>query len=173
VERKGEEAMRKVGLIAGIVAAAIVTALIPMSAAAATDVSVSMTFTEPLIADAAHLCPDLHDTNCGRGVVHPYGLADETVAFFAGCGGECAIRTINLPQGSIVTEETATDFSCPGACDSHSYPHVAPPFSATLTGVIVDGTGIFAGATGTLVGTVVADGWHGQIQLAGTITLAS
>ena len=39
--------------------------------------------------------------------------------------------------------------------------------------VIVGGTGIFSGATGTLSGTVVGAGWHGQIQLAGTITLAS
>jgi hypothetical protein len=165
--------MRKLARTLATLTVAAFVAVGAGPAAAATEVSVTMTFTEPLIADAAHLCPDLHDTNCGRGVVHPYGLAEETVAFFAGCGGECAIRTINLPQGSIITEETATDFSCPGACDSHSYPHVVPPFSATLTSVIVDGTGIFTGATGTLAGTVVADGWHGQIQLSGTITLDS
>lgn len=33
-----------------------------------------MTFTEPVGADEK-LCPGLHDTNCGPGVVHPYGLA--------------------------------------------------------------------------------------------------
>jgi hypothetical protein len=164
--------MRKLVLIGllGVLLAAF--SALPASGATNT-VSVRMTFTEPVMADSQALCPDLHDTNCGRGVVHPYGLAHETLAFFAGCSGACDVRTINLPEGSIFSEETASDFSCPGACGSQSYPHVNPPFRATLTDVIVGGTGIFAGATGTLVGTVVGAGWHGQIELSGTITLGS
>jgi hypothetical protein len=164
--------MRKLVLIGllGVLLAAF--SALPASGATNT-VSVRMTFTEPVMADSQELCPDLHDTNCGRGVVHPYGLAHETLAFFAGCSGACDVRTINLSDGSIFSEETASDFSCPGACGSQSYPRINPPFTATLTDVIVGGTGIFAGARGILVGTVVGAGWHGQIELAGTVTLAS
>jgi len=37
--------------------------------------------------------------------------------------------------------------------------------------VIVGGTGIFEGATGTLTGTVRAAGLQSQIKLSGTITV--
>jgi hypothetical protein len=131
-----------------------------------------MTFTEPLIADGHQGCT-ADDTNCGLGLVRPFGLARETVLFGGACGGICDLRTINLPQGSIYLDETASDFTCPGACGSQSYPHVVPPFDGVLTDVVVGGTGAFAGATGNLSGTVVGAGWHGQIQLAGTIALLS
>jgi hypothetical protein len=143
-----------------------------MTASAATSVGVTMTFTEPLIADGHQGCT-ADDTNCGLGQVHPFGLARETIQFGGGCGGTCDLRTINLPQGSIYIDETASDFTCPGACGGRSYPHVFPPFEAVLTDVVVGGTGTFTGATGNLSGTVVAAGWHGQIQLGGTIALPS
>ena len=75
-----------------------------------------------------------------------------------------------MADGSIFMEETASNFSCPGVCGSHG---LGAPFSLTLTDVIVGGTGIFEGATGSLSGTVSIAGFHAQIKLSGTITLAS
>jgi hypothetical protein len=164
--------MRKLALALGIVTAAAVTGVMAMPAAADTAVSVSTTLTEPLIADGAQGdCPDLDVAfNCGSGEVIPFGHATEEVLIDA-CGPGCAFRFIDLPQGSIVLQETGSDFSCPGACGSE-FPHGAP-FSATLADVVIDGTGIFAGATGSLNGTLKATVWHAQIKLAGTIALAS
>jgi hypothetical protein len=36
---------------------------------------------------------------------------------------------------------------------------------------VVDGSGIFAGATGTLTGSLNAAAWEAQIKYSGTITL--
>jgi hypothetical protein len=168
--------MRKLVFTVGLLGVLLAAFSALPAAAVNNTVSVSMTFTEPLVAGwpGPAPCPDIgFGTNCGSGEVRPFGHATETIAFGVGCGGACDVRTINLPQGSIFTEESASGFSCPGACGSQSYPHINPPLSATLTDVIVGGTGIFVGATGTLVGTVVAAGWHGQIQLSGTITLGT
>ena len=65
--------------------------------------------------------------------------------------------------------ESLSDASCPGACVSQ-WPHGAP-FSGTLTANVVDGSGIFAGATGTLTGSLNAAAWEAQITYSGTITL--
>jgi hypothetical protein len=43
----------------------------------------------------------------------PIGQATETVVFGAGCGGTCDLRTIYLPGGSLIAEETASDVTCP------------------------------------------------------------
>jgi hypothetical protein len=165
--------MRKLlALALGIAIAAVFTAVTALPASADTAVSVSTTLTEPLIADGARGdCPDIHIAfNCGSGEVIPFGHATEEVAIDA-CGLGCNFRFINLPQGEIVLQETVSNFTCPGACGSE-FPHGAP-FSATLTDVIIDGTGIFDGATGTLTGTLKVTVWQGQIKLSGTITLAS
>jgi len=79
--------------------------------------------------------------------VIPFGQATETIEFGA-CGEGCDFRTINLAGGSIFIEETFSNGDCPGACQ----PNKAEPASGTLTDVIVGGTGIFEGATGTLTG---------------------
>jgi hypothetical protein len=164
--------MRKLALALGIVTAALVTGVAASPAAAETTVSVSTTFTEPLIANGAQgNCPDIGLAfNCGSGEVIPFGQATEEVLIDA-CGPGCGFRFINLPQGSIVLQETGSDFSCSGACGSE-FPHGAP-FSATLADVVIDGTGIFEGATGTLNGTLKATVWHAQIKLSGSIALAS
>ena len=164
--------MRKLALALGIVTAAAVTGVMAMPAAAETTVSVSTTLTEPLMANGAQGdCPDIGLAfNCGSGEVIPFGHATEEVVIDA-CGQGCGIRFINLPQGSIVLQETGGNVSCPGACGSE-FPHGAP-FSATLADVVIDGTGIFAGATGNLNGTLKATVWQAQIKLSGTITLAS
>ncbi len=139
--------------------------------AGTTTVPVSMTLTEPLKAGTpgSAPCPDIHIAfNCGSGEVIPFGHATEAVAIGI-CGETCSMREIDLAQGSIILQETVTDFSCPGVCGSQG--PLGTPFTLTITDVVIDGTGIFSGATGSLSGTVVAAGFHGQIKLAGTITL--
>ena len=101
--------------------------------------------------------------------------------FGAGCGGTCDLRIINLDGGSIFIEETFSNVQFPGSSQnssrggppsfSVSFPPGLPG-SGTLTDVIIGGTGIFEGATGTLSGTVRFAGLKSQIKLSGTITLA-
>ena len=142
-----------------------------MSAAAAdTTQFVSMTFTEP-IAPTASTCPVAPEGFCGSGEVIPLGHATEIIDFGAGCGGTCDLRTINLAGGSLILEETFSNPSCPGSCQ----PNPARPGSGTLTDVVIGGTGIYAGATGTLSGTVRSAGGVNApvgvsiIKLSGTI----
>ena len=165
--------MRKVALAISILAATGLAALAAMPAAAATTVSVSMTLTEPLRSGwpGSEPCPDIGlDVNCGSGEVIPFGHATQIVSIGA-CGETCNIRRIDLADGSIVLRETVSDFSCPGACVTE-WPHGAP-FRATLAAVVVGGTGIFHGASGSLSGTLRAAAWHAQIKYAGRLTLAS
>ena len=165
--------MHKLGITMALTAViAALGAVAATPAAAGTTVPVSMTLIEPLMAAGKQGCT-VANGNCGSGEVRPFGRATETLEFGAGCDGNCALRTIHLAEGSIVVEETAANFSCPGPCGSH--PGLADwfPFSLTLSGVVVGGTGIFEGATGTLTGTVKTAGWHAQIKLSGSITLAS
>jgi len=66
-------------------------------------------------------------------------------------------------------DESFSSPQCPGVCE----PNPAASDSGSLTDVIVGGTGIFHGATGTLTGTVTAVGLQSHVQLSGTITRAS
>ena len=163
------QVMRHFLVVAGMVAASLVGA---SQAGATTAVPVSVMLTEPLKAGTPgnSACPDIGLAfNCGSGVVFPFGRATEEVNIGV-CGDTCNIREIDVAQGSIVLLETATDFSCPGVCGSQGF---GPPATISLTDVVIDGTGIFAGATGTLDGAVEIGGWHGRVQLTGTITLSS
>ena len=156
-------------VLVGMVAISLVVA---SQAVAATTVPVSMKLVEPLKAGTPgnSVCPDIGiAVNCGSGEVLPFGRATEEVNIGV-CGDTCNIRVIDLAQGSIVLLETITNFSCPGVCGSQAF---GPPGTISLADVVVDGTGIFAGATGRLTGTVGVGGWHGLVQLAGTITLNS
>jgi hypothetical protein len=168
--------MRKLALAIGTLAAIGVATFAAMPAAAATSVPVSMTLAEsaaPLRAGwpGSEPCPDIGlDVNCGTGEVIPFGHATEIVSIGA-CGETCSLRWIILAQGVIVLSETTGDFSCPGACVSQ-WPH-GSPVNAPLTAVVVDGTGIFQGASGTLTGTVRAAAFQAQIKYTGTLTLAS
>jgi hypothetical protein len=130
------------------------------------DVSVKMTFTEPVVPGFKKGCSVGPEGFCGSGQVIPFGRATETIEF-GGCGPTCDLRTINLASGSIFIEETFSNGACPGSC----HPNPAEPASGTLTDEVVGGTGIFEGATGTLTGTVRAAGPQSQIKLSGTITL--
>jgi hypothetical protein len=156
--------MRRLLLVAGLV-------LLPLAfvsqAAADTTVSVTMTFTEPIVPGFRQGCPVVPEGFCGIGEVIPIGHATETIEFGAGCGGDCDLRTINLAGGSIFIEETFSNFACPGVCGSRG---LGFPNSGTLTDTVIGGTGIFEGATGTLTGTVKAAGLESQIKLAGTIS---
>jgi hypothetical protein len=163
------QVMRHFLVVAGMVATSLVGA---SQAGAATAVPVSMMLTEPLKAGTPgnSVCPDIGLAfNCGSGVVFPFGRATEEVNIGV-CGDTCNIREIDVAQGSIVLLETVTDFSCPGVCGSQGF---SPPATISLADVVIGGTGIFAGATGTLNGAVEIGGWHGRVQLTGTITLNS
>ncbi len=133
-------------------------------------VSVDLTFHEPIVPIAKRGdCPVAAEGFCGSGEVIPFGQATESIEFGGACGGGCDLRIIQLPQGSITLEETFSDPGCPGTCQ----PNPAFPGNGRLTDVIVSGTGLFQGATGTLAGTVRAAGRESTVRLSGTIALAS
>jgi Fe-S cluster biogenesis protein NfuA len=146
-----------------IVAAA--ASVLASQAAADTTRFVSMTFTEPIVPSLkSGTCPVV-DGFCGQGEVVGIGQATETIEFNGGCGGACDLRTITLPGGSLVLEETFSDATCPGACT----PNPAEPISGSLNDVVVGGSGLYAQATGTLTGSVTAAGLTSVVKLAGTI----
>jgi len=162
--------MQKLAALAAGLAAMLVAFASP--AMASTTTSAKMSFTEPIVQDVNSGCPALglpEGGFCGNGIVVPYGHATEMITFGAACGGVCDLRTVNVASGSIVLDETFSTPQCPGVCQ----PNRAEPDSGSLTDVIVGGTGIFHGATGTLTGTVTAAGGQSHVQLSGTITLAS
>jgi hypothetical protein len=158
--------MRKWGLVVVLTIGALVLAA---PSFAATAVDVKATFTEGV---AQQFGCTVENGACGTGTVLPYGRATETIQFGAGCGGTCDLRTITLAQGTLVLDETFSSPTCPsGTCRSHGL----GPASGTLTDVVLGdlSTGIFAGASGTLTGTVQGAGASTKITLSGTITLAS
>ncbi|MFN2628948.1 MAG: hypothetical protein ABR569_09980 [Gaiellaceae bacterium] len=165
LQRGKERVMRRL-LLLGVLAIAVLA--FSSQAAANTTVQVSMTFTEPIVpAFKSGDCPVVPEGFCGSGEVIPLGHATETIDFGAGCGGTCDLRTIYLAGGSILIEETFSNFACPGVCGSRG---LGQPTSGTLTDTIIGGTGIFEGATGSLTGTVRAAGLESQIKLSGTIS---
>jgi len=179
-----ENPMRRV-VLALVAAAAALTAL-ASPALASTDVQVQMSFTEPAVNPNCTVANGV----CGTGTVDPYGPATETIAFGAGCGGTCDLRTVYLSNGTLVIDERALgDGTCPGPPGPYCRPsngQVFKPFiDVPLSDTIAGGTGIFQGATGTLSGTVSGEGPVGgsasgnlqggstRIALSGTVTLAS
>jgi hypothetical protein len=160
--------MRRLLVLAGLVA--VSAALGSQAAAGTTAVSVSATFTEPLIPALNSGClPSTSYGVCGSGLVIPFGHATENVVFGGACGGNCDFRNINLAAGSIDADEYFNNPTCPGVCAGRG-PTGGPEFG-DLTDVIVGGTGIFAGASGTLTGSVTGAGLTGVAQFSGVITL--
>lgn len=158
--------MRRIALLVGLAAISLASA---SQAAAATDVNVKASFTEGVAKQYGCSVPE---AICGTGNVLPYGKATETFQPGFGCDavGVCDLRTIVLPQGTLVLDETGVTPLCPGKCNSHG---VGFPNGATLSDV-VDGeesSGIFAGASGTLTGFIKFAGGASQNLLSGTITL--
>jgi hypothetical protein len=150
------------------------------AAAGTTAVPVSMSFGEIVgpgpFGPPQTGCPELGLAfTCGTGVVVPFGMANDEIVFGSGCGGACDFRIVDVAGGTVFLDETASNFSCPGACASQPSQRapfvVAAPFRATLSDVVVGGTGIFDGATGTLAGSVSVAGAAAHVQLSGTITL--
>ena len=82
-------------------------------------------------------------------------------------GGTCDLRTIYLAGGTILINESFSDFRCPGVCGSRG---LSQPGSGTLTDTVIGGTAVYAGATGSLSGTVKAAGLQSQITISGTIS---
>jgi hypothetical protein len=154
---------RTLGLILAIVAIGVA----PLAPAhASTLVAVSMSFTEQ---EFLPTCPLSDAYFCGRGIVLPYGNATENIHFEGGCGGECDLRTISLPQGSIVIEEPFNTALCPASCRPRG---AGDPVSAVLSDTIVGGTGAFRGASGHLDGFITAAGNQSHVTLTGTIVMA-
>jgi hypothetical protein len=162
--------MRQIIVSLFVVIASAVTA---SPASATTTQFVSMTFAEPIHPSIT--CPGFPDVSCGKGEVIPLGQATETVVFGAGCGGSCDLRTLHLRGGSLVAEETFSDVNCP-AVPVDCRPGPLELGSATITDTLVGGTGIYAGATGTLFGTVRLEGSNERpagtstVKLSGTIS---
>jgi hypothetical protein len=154
--------------------AAMLAVLAPAHAAEGTAVtqSVTMTFAEPIHPSLD--CPGFPDVSCGSGQVKPLGQATDIVVFGAGCGGTCDLRTIYLAGGSLILEETVSDVVCPQVCR----PGPLELASATLTDVVIGGTGMFEGATGTLTGTVrlaasnLRPAGTSTVKLSGTLRYA-
>jgi hypothetical protein len=140
---------------------------LPASAATATTAPVSMTFNEPKNFDFVSGCSVFLQGQglCGVGNAVPYGHATETIVFGAACGGGCDLRTVTVGAGSIYMHENASNPTCKGACASPA----ALPGGLTLIDVVVGGTGIFAGASGNLSGSVFGEGPQSTVKLAGTI----
>ncbi|HJQ51816.1 MAG TPA: hypothetical protein VJ838_14975 [Gaiellaceae bacterium] len=157
--------MRRLLVIATLFAVSGVLA--SQALAGTTNVSVSMSFTEPILQDINSGCPVFPNGFCGTGVVVPFGHATESILFGGACGGNCDFRTVNVAGGSIYLDEFFGTGSCPGSCQ----PNRAEPGGGTLTDEVVGGTGMFVGATGTLSGSVFAAGPQSAIKLSGMITL--
>jgi hypothetical protein len=161
-------------LILVVVAVTAVLAVATSQAAADTTQSVAMTFAEPI--HPAITCPGFPDVSCGTGEVIPLGQATEIIVFGAGCGGTCDLRTIYLAGGSLILDETASGGTCPGGVVCRPGP-LEIGMGTTLTDVVIGGTGSFAGATGTLTGTIAVvaasnarpAGPGAIIKLSGTI----
>jgi hypothetical protein len=108
---------------------------------------------------------------CGHGQVVPLGQATETIEFGA-CGATCDVRIITLEGGTLILHETVVSFSCPGPNSPDcNRPGRGIPTTGILADTIVGGTGDYAGASGTLNGTVHIAGNSTKITLSGTLIL--
>src|SRR5215470_9556485 len=95
VSRK-QNPMRRIVL--ALVPAAAALAALASPALASTGVQVQMSFTEPAINPNCTVANGVY----GTGTVDPYGHATETIAFRAGWGGTCDLRTVYLSNGTLV-----------------------------------------------------------------------
>jgi hypothetical protein len=166
--------MRKCVLAAAVTIGAALALAAPSFAA--TTVNVKATFAEGVVKQFGCTAQGLFGANCGAGNMVPYGSATETIQFGSGCGGfgACDLRTITVAQGTLMLDETFSSPDCPGAsCTPHGrgIGGLGSPTSGTLTDVVVGGSGVFAGVSGTLTGSVKSAGGSTQILLSGTLTL--
>src|SRR5215207_4692118 len=116
--------------------AALAAVVLATPASASTTQNITMTFAEPV--HPALACPGFPDVSCGSGQIIPLGQATEIVVFGAGCGGTCDLRTIDLAGGSLILEETASNFTCPADVCRRGPLEIV---NADLTSVVIGGTG--------------------------------
>ena len=154
---------RCLAVIAGLGIVLVSSFVVPASAS--TSVSVQMSFTEQEFSPSC----SLPDGYCGTGVVKPFGKATETIRFEAGCDGGCDLRTVYLPEGTLLIEESLDSSTCPGSCGSMG---AGRPERASFVDVVIGGTGIFAGSSGSLDGFVRASGDASLVQISGSILLS-
>jgi hypothetical protein len=157
--------MRLLAVVAFLAASLTVAS----TATADTTQFVSVTFAEPI--HPSQSCPGFPEISCGMGNVIPLGQATDLVIFGAGCGGTCDRRIITLADGTIIADETVTSVTCPQVCR----PGPLELARGTITDVVIGGTGAYAGARGTLTGTVSLEGSNARpagtsiVKLSGTI----
>lgn len=109
-------------------------------------------------------------TVCGAGNVAGLGHVDRTVLVINGCGPGCTRRTMWFRNGStLVTHGFTTGIEVPG--NSGEAQSTANPVWIHGVWTIVDGTGDFAGATGSGTGRIHVAAGHTTTRLTGTITL--
>lgn len=115
-------------------------------------------------------------TSCGTANLGQLGHGSSVVQFGA-CGPACQVRTITFDDGSeLVIWEIGdlTDFESRGNAGQHGYVGLGlsgNPQFLEITQTIMDGSGRFAGATGSGTGTVKVAGGVAIIAASGTITL--
>jgi hypothetical protein len=147
----------------GLLTIAFVVALASAGLAGATTTATwSATFHE-LVQGPSGVERCAPGTSCGSGEVVGLGQALDVVAFGAGCGGDCDVRTLEFQDGSrLVMDEQASNFQGFGQ----------GMFTLDLTDVIVGGTGRFAEASGSATGGVIVAfrGGAAVITLSGTVT---
>ena len=132
---------------------------------------ISVTFVENVSAQSG--CPLATNGTgfCGHGQVTPLGQATETVEFGA-CGEACDVRTITLEGGTLILHENFVSISCPGPRSPNcNRPGRGIPTTIVAADTVVGGTGAYAGASGTLNGTVHIAGRSTEIALSGTLFL--
>jgi hypothetical protein len=147
----------------GVLTIACVVALASAGlAGATTTVSWSATFHE-LVTTPSGIENCAGDTSCGSGEVVGLGQVGDVIAFGAGCGGGCDIRTLSFADGStLVMDEVASNFQAFGQ---------GARFTLDLSDIIVGGTGRFAGASGSATGNVTGVlAGAAVIRLSGTVT---
>ncbi len=146
----------------GLFAIAFVVALAGAGLAGAnTTVRWSATFHEKTTRPSG-MEPCAFGTSCGSGEIVGLGQVGDVIAFGAGCGGDCDVRTLSFADGStLVMDEVASNFQAFGQ----------GAFTLDLSNIVVGGTGRFAGASGNATGNVTAVfAGAAVIRLSGTVT---
>jgi hypothetical protein len=157
----------------GLVATAFIVALSSAGlAGASTSVDWKATFPEQFGGPNHSPFSCAAGDSCGSGEVTRLGQAQDAIAFGAGCGGTCDVRTLTFADGStIVMDETDSDPQTPGNSTQAQPPNsYGSPITFDLSDTIVGGSGRFAGASGTAGGQLKIAGGTAIINLSGTVT---
>ena len=165
-----------------VLLAAVLLGLAAVPAAGAQTVSLEARFHESGGRAAAHPCAPTA-LLCGRGTLEGFGAATSTFEILTftnfdpetSCADTTIRYTIALASGAGTLVLTETGVVCfpgrstlaPGALKSFGN-----PFRLTTTWTVTDGTGVFAGASGSGSAKTRGAGDGGQTTLSGTITLS-